>query len=132
VFTLREEFSMPKIAAYHIILEGEITLPTPEINDHEFPMFLTPNVDVGSPSILVFRVNPHPIPIRLGVLLNGYSFEHIFRTDQQRSWHQVIPANHQKVENQLTMAGLTVPEVGGDRGVIRISEIVLFFQVNIP
>jgi hypothetical protein len=129
VFTFREEFSMPTLAAYKAILHGEITLPTPDSNDHEFHMFTTPDVDVGTSSILAFRVDPYSIPVHLQVVLNSHSFEHTFNTVQNRSWHEIIPKNVLRAENQLVIAVIADTNPVGS---IKISEIVLFFQVNIP
>ncbi len=128
---------MPRIADFIVIADGPITLPDQSgigINDIHIQVSDPPNVDTTLRSILVFQVDPHPIPIRLGVALNDINvLDHTFRTDPVRSWHLAIPANVLRPhQNELSMAALNIPEAEGNQGVIRISNVVLFFHANIP
>ena len=117
---------MPRIADYAVIQDGSVTLPTAGGDiDLTFPSFNAPAVDVGSRSILGFRVNPSGT-VTLRLTLNGTDvLIQTFDTDPQRSWHEIVEANLLKASSNT----LTVTRTAGP-GSVSVSDFFLMFQAN--
>ena len=123
---------MPKVGQFIVIPESdaEFTLPDPGtgINDRHFLDIDAPNVDTQARGVVAFRVNPNGTEeVRLFVRLNSTNLLTVnFTSDPTRTWHEIIPRGALlPVGNELTVA------VSGP-GSIGVSDIVLFYQADIP
>ena len=123
---------MPRVAQFIVIPESDtaFTLPDPAngLNDRHFLNIRLPNVDAGARAVLAFRVNPgSDESVRLVININNTNVVNVtFTSDPQRSWHEIVPRNILMAEGN----SLDVAVVGS--GSIQVSDIILFYQANIP
>jgi hypothetical protein len=131
---------MPSLAAYQVIDAGSVTLGPflPEAEgqvDHEVTFNLPDDVNIESPAILAFRVNPYGTqPVALEVQINAaVILNQTFDTAPQRSWHEIFSARVMMAGdiNELVM---WTPHVGENDpgGKITVSNIVVFFETTNP
>ncbi len=113
---------MPRIADFVVIQDHASTIPVEGgANDVHFPPFDAPNLSSG-PAILAFRLQTVG-DVELQAVLNGRNlFVKVFKTEPERSWHEVIstPGLIRSNDNDLVIAVL--------RGQAVISDIVLFYH----
>ena len=121
---------MPRIADFVVVpgTDQSITLPGPAgINDFHSHPFDLPDVNVGSRSVLAWRVNPQDLPVRVQVNINNQEgLIRTFDTDPERSLHEVVRADVLRTTNNV----LDIV-VLGSQGRVMVSDFVLFFQANI-
>lgn len=124
---------MPTIADFRVIEAGSHTFSIPEPNIFSPPevisyVFGAPNVDPGSRSILLFRLQPEGgTDCRLEMFLNGtLIFARRLTPGIERSMHVVIPPGLVEASDN----DLSVSKVDGAT-VLTVSELILFFQTAI-
>ena len=94
---------MPTIADFTVVSDAAFTLPGELLNDRHFPNLNFPAVSVGSPAVLMFRVDPVEIPVRVVIQINDVAIlDQTFDTSPQRTWHEVIGAGTLKATGQRT------------------------------
>jgi hypothetical protein len=122
---------MPTVADYAVLTDAPFTHPAQAPPGDQHLQFNAPGVSPSSPSVLAFRVNPHVHNgnVTLRMRLNDAApLMQEFDTEPQRSWHEVFPAGVVKASgNELVVS---VPSTSGG-GSIDVSDIVIFFQVDI-
>jgi hypothetical protein len=123
---------MPTIADFIVVSDAAFTLPGDLLNDRHFPNLSFPAVSVGSPAVLMFRVDPVEIPVRVVIQINDVAIlDQTFDTSPQRTWHEVIGAGTLKATgNELVVSVLAGSN--GDVGRVVISDVVVQFQATVP